>query len=412
MAFLGSRGDDPEETAGRRSLLHWDQIVFFSITRVVLNTMYRMVYPFLPVFSRGLGVDLPRLSAALALRAVAGCFGPLLATLADAFGRKAGIIVGLASFALGTALVGLRPGFTSFVVCLVLTIVGKYVFDPSVQAHIGDRVSYQRRGLVIALTELGWSMSFIAGVPAAGYLMARGDWTSPVLPLSLLALAALGLCFLLIPRDPVRRQLRSSLAANFRLVLTYRPALLGLMTGLLATSANEVINLVFGVWMADSFGLRVAGLGATSTIIGSSELAGELLVGGLTDRMGKRRAVAIGLAMNTLAALALPWSSRGLGWALAGLFCFYITFEFTMVSLLPMMTEILPGARATLLAANVAALSLGRAMGAVIGPALYSGGILANALASGALNAAAWALLRQIPGPARSGSTGSCVSSR
>jgi predicted MFS family arabinose efflux permease len=172
------------------------------------------------------------------------------------------------------------------------------------------------------------------------------------------------------------------------------------LTGLFATSANEVINLVFGIWMEESFGLMVAGLGIASAVIGSSELAGEVLVGGLTDRIGKRRAVGIGLAINTLAAMTLPWTARGLGWALAGLFCFYIAFEFTMVSLIPLMTEILPDARATLLAIYVAALSLGRAVGAVLGPVLYSGGLSANAMASVAFNAAAWVLLRRIQGPA------------
>lgn len=34
------------------------QTVAFALIRTVVNTMHRMVYPFLPVFSRGLGVDL------------------------------------------------------------------------------------------------------------------------------------------------------------------------------------------------------------------------------------------------------------------------------------------------------------------------------------------------------------------
>jgi predicted MFS family arabinose efflux permease len=65
---------------------------------------------------------------------------------------------------------------------------------------------------------------------------------------------------------------------------------------------------------------------------------------------------------------------------------FYLTFEFTIVSSLPLMSEILPSARATLLAANMALISLGRAAGAWLAPRFFGLGasqtILYNALAA------------------------------
>ncbi|MBM3791748.1 MAG: MFS transporter [Acidobacteria bacterium] len=371
-------------------------IVLFTVTRVVLNTMFRMVYPFLPVFGRGLRVDLASMSLALTLRSVAGCMGPFLATLADGLGRKAGMMLGLALFAVGALSVLLRPSFGGFILCLVLTVVGKYVYDPSIQAYLGDRVPYDRRGLVIALTEFGWSLSFIIGVPAAGYLIARGGWTAPFLPLALLGFGAVGIYARAIPKDSFTLRRRISPAANIRAVFLSAPALRGLAMGLAASAANEVINLVFGVWMEQSFGLQIAGLGAAAAAIGISELAGESLVGVMTDRMGKRRAIRTGLIFNCLAALLLPLLGVNLAGALLGLFLFYVSFEFTMVSMIPLMTEIFPAARATLLALNVAALSLGRALGAMLSSPLYALGIPANAFAAVAWNLIAWYFLRRI----------------
>ena len=97
---------------------------------------------------------------------------------------------------------------------------------------------------------------------------------------------------------------------NFRLVLTSLPALAGLAVGLLATAANEQVNLVFGVWLQDSFGLKIAALGAASAVIGISEMSAEGLVAAFVDRLGKLRSIALGLAVNSLAALALPWLGR------------------------------------------------------------------------------------------------------
>ena len=75
----------------------------------------------------------------------------------------------------------------------------------------------------------------------------------------------------------------------------------------------------------------------------------------------------------------------GIG-ALTGLFFFYLSFEFTIVSCLPLMTELLPSARATLMAFNVSALAFGRAIGAFVAPRLYGLGFLAVALGAIGLN--------------------------
>lgn len=67
-----------------------------------------------------------------------------------------------------------------------------------------------------------------------------------------------------------------------------------------------------------------------------------------------------------------------------------------MVSLIPFMTEIMPAARATLMATNLAGLSLGRALGALLAPALYARGIGACAFAAALFNLAALAVLHRV----------------
>jgi len=64
--------------------------------------------------------------------------------------------------------------------------------------------------------------------------------------------------------------------------------------------------------------------------------------------------------------------------ALVALFIFFLTFEFALVSSIPLMTELVPTARATLMAGNVAALGAGRMIGALAGSWLFGFGLLAN----------------------------------
>jgi predicted MFS family arabinose efflux permease len=90
--------------------------------------------------------------------------------------------------------------------------------------------------------------------------------------------------------------------------------------------------------------------------------------------------------------------------ALFGLFLFYLTFEFALVSSVPLMTEVLPSARATVMAFTTASVSLGRALGALIASPLYLYGessaripdMLPNAIAAILLNAAALVALRYL----------------
>jgi len=353
---------------------------------MVGNTTHRMVYPFLPIFGRGLGIDLSGLSLVLTVRGLVGVFGPFLASLSDSRGRKTGMLFGMALFSVGVSLVVLYPTLPSFVLALIFTMLSKYTFDPAMQAYLGDRIAYRQRGLALAVTELGWSFSFILGVPLVGFLIARGGWMAPFPLLLILGLLSLlGLAWML-PGDQAVGINRPSLWLNMRSVFTSQPAMAGLMVSMLISIANEVVNLVFGVWMENSFGLQITALGAASAVIGFSELGGETLVGVLVDRLGKVRSVGIGLVLNCTAAIALPVLGKNLPGALLALFLFYLTFEFTLVSTLPLMTEVLPASRATLMAANVASHSLGRAAGAFIAAPIFELGFFASALAAVLLN--------------------------
>lgn len=350
------------------------QIPVFVVIRIVLNTAIRMVYPFLPLIGRGMGVDLVTLSRAVTLRSASGVFGPLLGTVADTRGRRAGMLLGLSLFTVGVGVMVFWSSYTTFAFMLVLSLLGVLTFLPSMQAYLGDRVPYRQRALALALTEISWSLGFIIGVPIIAFLIARGGWTAPfpfLMGAGVLAMAAL---LWMLPRD--RSEAGSPVLPwqNFRKVLTYKPALAGIIIGITISASNELVNLIFGVWLEDSFGVKIAALAAASMIIGVSELSGEVLVISITDRIGKRRAIGIGLLLNSLVALGLPFLGTSMAGALVGLFFFYLTFEFTIVSSLPLMTEILPIARATMMAVFVSGTSVGRAFGDMLAVPLYGYG--------------------------------------
>ncbi len=341
------------------------------VLRTIFNTVHRMVYPFLGTFARGLGVDITALSFALTGRSLMGAFVPFIAAVSDQRGRRFGMLAGTALFTLGVALVAIWPTLWTLTAALILALLGKNLFDPAMQAYFGDRIPYERRGLALAVTEIGWSLAFIIGVPAMGLLIARYGWSAPFPVLAVLGLGMFGVTWWMAPRRDAHHFPNRNLWANFGAVLRNVPALAGISIALWATAGNELVNLIFGVWLEDSFGLQIAALAGASAVIGLSELSGEGLVALLTDRIGKPRALFLGLLANSAAAVLLPFIGRTEIGALIGLFLFYITFEYVLVSHVPMMTELVPGARATVMAFNVTGHSLGRAIGAFLAPFIY-----------------------------------------
>jgi predicted MFS family arabinose efflux permease len=371
-------------------------IFLFTLARTIINTNYRMVYPFLPVFAKEMGVATASLAMAFSVRSFLGVFGPFLATIADTHDRKTGILLGVGLFTAGSGLVGVFPNFWGFVAGTSLVLLGNGVFIPSLNAYLGDNVPFGKRGRVLAITELSWALAFIGGIPLVGLLLESYSWVTPFLIFTIIGILLFLLFAWILPSNRIQSTEGNNIKQNFGRILQTWPALAGLLAGILFTGANETVNLIFGVWIEDQFGLNFAALAIASVVIGVSELGGEVFSAVWLDVIGKRRVIWIFLGVNSLAALLLPLTDGVLAWALAGLGLFYISFEIVLVSALTLMSEVVPSARATMIAATVAGFSLGRMLGDLIAPGLYGISFWQCCLAAVGLNALAAGLMTQV----------------
>jgi predicted MFS family arabinose efflux permease len=145
-----------------------------------------------------------------------------------------------------------------------------------------------------------------------------------------------------------------------------------LLVGVLLNLAIEVPFVVYGAWLEDAFGLGLSTLGVASIAVGLAEAAAEFGTMVFTDRLGKRRSVLLGLLGLAFSLLWLPWlAQRGVVAALLGVVAVMLTFEFGLVSFLPLASEVAPQARASLISLVVTAFSLGRIAGTMVGGWLW-----------------------------------------
>lgn len=350
------------------------QMAVAMLARLLLNTARRFAYPFAPTLSRELGVPLVAITSIIALNQLTGVFSPLFGPLSDRWGYRVMMLLGLSLMSIGMLAGGFLPFYLTILIALFLAGLGKNIFDPALQAYIGERVPFERRGMVIGLVEMSWAGATLIGIPVASQLIKWFGWQSPFLVIGGLGLVSMTLLALLFSGTS-RPKERTASAITFGQAwhkLSSNPAALGMLAvGFLVSLANDNLFVVYGAWLEDHFALSITALGTVTLVIGMGELSGEILTASLADRLGLRRTIGVGILLSALGYLLLPFIAQNLTLALVGLFLAFMTFEFSFVTTISLVTELLPDARATMIASYVAVAGVGRVVGALVGGPLW-----------------------------------------
>jgi predicted MFS family arabinose efflux permease len=352
------------------------QLGALTISRLFLNTGLRMVYPFLPAFARGLGVPLATLAGLVALRSYASILSPLFGPLSERFGRRVMLVVSMVLFSLGCLVIVIWPDLWAFGVTLIVVAIAKVIYDPAMQAYIGDTVVYEKRGRSIAISELSWAGAFFLGMPLVGLAITEWGWQAPFLWLAAFGIGGALVLRGLLPLGGGQDGSATNLAETWRVIRRHRVIWAAAVYITLMMAANEIILIVFGDWMETSFALTLTALGLVSAVIGGAEVTGELTTAAVVDRIGKRRFIIFTGSMTAVMYLVLPTVGLTLVIAMASLFILFLFFEMSVVGGIPLMTELVPQARGIVLSVVLAAAGLGRGLGASIGPLLWSRGDL------------------------------------
>ncbi len=354
------------------------QLSIVSISRIFINTARRFAYPFASVLSAGLGVPLRSISAMIAALQAVNVFGGLLGPLGDRFGYRRMMLAGMALLAGGMLLGALLPVYFAVLVGLVIASLGKSVFDPAMQAYIGLRVPYERRGLAIGITELSWAGSTIIGIPLVSLLIDRTDWRAPFWFLGIIGILGVVAIAFVVPAEKTRRDVPSvsKYGVAWRTLFRSPLARWVLVFVFFVSLANDALFVSYGVWLQSDFSLGVVALGMATTVIGAAELLGESTTVFFADRIGLRRALFGGLILSTMSYALLPLVAQSLPLALSGLFLVFVSFEFTYVVGVSVSTEVLPSARSTMMGGMQAIAGVGRVFGALLGGLLWTlGGV-------------------------------------
>jgi len=358
-------------------------LLLLATVRLVVNTAHRLTSPFLPVIARGLGIPLEQAGALVAVRSAAAMATPVIVTANRKRQRRHVLQLGLVMFVIGAGVTAASNVFVGALIGFATMGLAKAVFDVSGQAYLSDRTPYSERARYLALFEITWAGAFLIGAPIAGQIISRWGWQAAFWVTGTLV----ALVVIVSPR--VFEEDGSEDGERGR--LTLNRSSLGLMVAAGAFSAaSESVAVVLGAWLEDAFAVALGAIAGLTAIIGLFELSGSSMTALITDRIGKRRAVIIGLVVSTVGYLGMGIAQNHLVAGIAMTAVAFAGFEFTVVSTFPLASEVASHARARYLAWLVVAINAGRTVAAFAGTRFFvSFGFGANIGAAVALNVAA-----------------------
>ncbi|MCY4537041.1 MAG: MFS transporter [Chloroflexi bacterium] len=375
--------------------------------RLVINISRRFPYPFVSAIADSFRVPAENIQNVIALTNGAGLLSPVLGIISEHYGRKVVMVGMLVMMALMSMLGAVFADYGVFVVVMFAFGIGKTIYDPTFQAYLGDLVPFGRRARVMGISELSWALSLVIAAPVAGFLLDNSNLQAVFIFLSVsLALGAAAL-LIFVESDErpdhshERIRIINPLTA-IRTVSAHPPAVFALMYSMCLTLSHELFFINYGLWMEDSFGLVLTALGTVTIAIAVAEVIGEFIVITVADRLGTRITSMTGMLIAAICFFIIPYLSFSLPLAMFAIFIMFIAIETSIVSALPLFTEILPKSRAVMMSANMGAHSLGRVVGAALGAwgyAVSDGNFTTVGLIAGGLGMVAffimWRLLPQ-----------------
>ena len=310
-----------------------------TAARLTGNTLYRAAPPFLPQISASLGVSLGTMGVALGVGELVGLSAPFVGRRIDRSDRKRAMVFGLLLLAVAAAVAAVSPTVAIFAAGTAMLSLAKTTYDGGMGAWIADRVDYRWRAQVVGLTETSWAGAMLIGIPVLAVVAALSSWR---LSYGVAAMANVAMAIVIgrtVTADPPRPTMHE--ATSFAALRPGLPAFVAL--GLLMTS-SQMVFVVFGAWLDDAFGYGTLAVGGVAFLLGVAELASSMSTIRFTDRIGKRRSVAFGTALMVPTALAFGAVGEASAVGIAVLFVFVLGFEFAIVSFIPLITEVVPGA--------------------------------------------------------------------
>lgn len=354
-------------------------LAFIFVSLILDIVAFGIVIPVLPQLIKGfLGGDTQRAAHWYGIfgttwAAMQFLCSPLLGALSDRFGRRPVLLLSITGLGLDYLLMALAPSLTWLFIGRVLSGMTAAGFATAT-AYIADVTPPERRAASFGLVGAAWGFGFIIG-PALGGILGASDPRLPFFVAGGIALlnACYGLFVLPESLPPERRApfrwTRANPLGSLALLRAHRE-LIGLASAsLLYAIGHTVFSSVFVLWAGDQLRWDAREVGYALAMVGVLNVVVQGgIVRPLVQRLGERRAIAIGAAAGAAGFLLYGLATSELAfWLGALVYCPAGLFNPSLLGLIS--RRVGPSEQGQVQGANSSLM----AIAGMIGPALFTG---------------------------------------
>lgn len=278
-------------------------VLVLMLNLFLVFTGIGLVIPILPMFMDELGITgstVGLLVAAFSLTQL--LFSPQAGRLADSFGRKRMIVIGMFVFALSEGLFGIASDPVLLFVSRMLGGVSAALIMPAVMAYAADVTTKEQRAAGMGYINAAITTGFVIGPGIGGYIAEFGIRT-PFYTAAVAGLIAAVVTLLILPESlpPKEEAADSASAAKQRrslfsqLVYSYRePYFLSLVIVFVMSFGLANFETVFGLFVDHKFGFGPKDI---AFIITFGSIAGAVVqvtaFSWILNRFGEKRVISV-----------------------------------------------------------------------------------------------------------------------
>ncbi|RZV45611.1 MAG: MFS transporter [Acidimicrobiales bacterium] len=337
-----------------------------TFSKGVVNTAFRWLPFFLPTLAIAFDASTATLALLLGIAEACGLTTAFVGRWLDAGHERRVIIISMMGIVVSSslALVGSIWFFAAGVV--VLGAASGQVTTAG-HAWISARVHFDRRARFIGLFEVSWASALLVGVPLIAILISVFGWRGPFVAVALAAFVAA----MLVGRiDDGERSADRRPAPEPKVKITPDAWLMIGASSMTALMGLTMIAIV-GTWLDEVLGVSTGGIGLVAIAFGVAELIASTSSSAFADRLGKRRTMLFSVSSTLLGLAIIASAGTSLLVGAAGLFVFFVGFEYSIVTSFSLVSEAMPTARGQALAAGHALSTVSRGAGVAAAGVLY-----------------------------------------
>lgn len=250
---------------------------------MLMSPLGAVIMPALSITSAQFG------SVVSAYAFAAGVSGLLTAGFADRFDRKRLLLFFYVGFILGTLWCGLAQSFPSLLLARVVTGLFGGVIGSIVLAIATDLFPPQMRGRVMGVVQTAFAASQVLGIPFGIYLANHWNWHVPFIAMA--GLGVIGGTLIAWNLKPVTEHLKTpqerSPFMHLLHTLTEPRYLLAFVIVMFLATGGFMLMPFSSAFTVENLGIPIGSLPTIYLFTGVATIFIGLLVGWVTDRIGK-----------------------------------------------------------------------------------------------------------------------------